>query len=663
MMRHSPLPTLGFAAFVALASVAPAAPSATSSPTAGGPPPSSAPPVFSLAASTTDCASTVLSGMTLAQQVGQLFMMGVTSTGPTSTQLGEISSNHLGGVVLTGDSAAGVTGTLQITNQLQAQATSTAGVALSVAVDQEGGYVQVLSGPGFSSIPTALAQGSMDPTALRQAAAQWGRELLNAGITLNLAPVLDTVPASLGGANIPIGYYEREYGYTPDVVTSHGTAFASGMADAKVQATGKHFPGLGRVTANTDTTFGVTDTVTTRHDAYLQPFAAAISQGIPAIMVSLAQYNAIDGLRAAFSPTVMQGMLRSDLGFGGEIISDSMAAVAVSDLTPANRAMDFLTAGGTVVLDTNPADIPPMVSAVVARAQQDPSFLAQVQAAAGIVLEQKYRAGLVSCPAAYDPIVQHYQQLGGSGSFLGQPSGSEYRIAGGRAQDYAGGTIYWSYTTGAFEVNGGILSHYRSLGGPGGFLGFPLTDESGVPGGRYNNFTGGSIYWSPATNAREVHGAILGHYRALGGPGGFLGFPLTDETGTPGGRYNDFTGGSIYWSPASGAHEVNGGILGHYRALGGPVGFLGFPLTDETGTPDGIGRYNNFTGGSVYWTAGTGAREVHGAIRAKWGSLGYERSPLGYPVSDEYGVPGGRRNDFQHGSIVWNQATGTTQVI
>ena len=610
-MRRSPLPALGLAAVFALVGVAPAAPRATWGPTTAAPPPSSAPPAFSLAANTTDCASNVLSGMSLAQQVGQLFMMGVTSTGPTSAQLSEISSNHLGGVVLTGDSAAGVAGTLQITNELQAQATSTAGVALSVAVDQEGGYVQVLSGPGFSSIPTALAQGTMDPTALRQAADQWGRELLSAGITLNLAPVLDTVPASLGGGNIPIGYYQREYGYTPDVVTSHGTAFASGMADAKVQTTGKHFPGLGRVTANTDTTFGVTDTVTTRHDAYLQPFATAISQGIPAIMVSLAQYNAIDGLRAAFSPTVMQGMLRSDLGFGGEIISDSMAAVAVSDLTPANRALDFLTAGGTIVLDTNPADIPAMVTAVVAQAQQNSSFLAQVQAAAGIVLEQKYRAGLVACPAAYDPIVQHYQQLGGSSSFLGQPSGSEYRIAGGRAQNYAGGTIYWSYTTGAFEVNGGILSHYRALGGPGGFLGFPVTDESGAPGG----------------------------------------------------RFNDFTSGSIYWSPASGAHEVHGGILGHYRALGGPGSFLGYPVTDETGTPDGIGRYNIFTGGSIYWTAGTGAHEVHGAIRAKWASLGYERSTLGYPVSDEYGVPGGRRNDFQHGSIIWNQATGTTQVI
>ena len=44
-------------------------------------------------------------------------------------------------------------------------------------------------------------------------------------------------------------------------------------------------------------------------------------------------------------------------------------------------------------------------------------------------------------------------------------------------------------------------------------------------------------------------------------------------------------------------------------------GFLHYPVTDETGTPDGVGRFNHFEGGSIYWTPGTGAKEVHGAIR------------------------------------------------
>jgi peptidoglycan/xylan/chitin deacetylase (PgdA/CDA1 family) len=215
--------------------------------------------------------------------------------------------------------------------------------------------------------------------------------------------------------------------------------------------------------------------------------------------------------------------------------------------------------------------------------------------------------------AGDDTIVQHYEQLGGSGSFLGTPVGSAYDIAGGRAQDYTGGTIYWSPGTGAHEVHGAIRGHYLALGGPAGFLGFPLTDETTTPSapGRYNNFARGTIYWSPATGAHEVHGAIHGHYLALGGPAGFLGFPLTDETTTPGapGRYNNFAGGTIYWSPASGAHEVHGSIQGRYLELGGSSGVLGFPLTDE------------------------------------------------------YGITGGRRNDFQHGSILWHAASGRTEVI
>ncbi|WP_461858215.1 LGFP repeat-containing protein, partial [Arthrobacter sp. C152] len=124
--------------------------------------------------------------------------------------------------------------------------------------------------------------------------------------------------------------------------------------------------------------------------------------------------------------------------------------------------------------------------------------------------------------AGDDAIVQHYEQLGGSSSFLGTPVGNPYDIPGGRAQEYSYGTIYWSPGTGAHEVHGAIRGHYLALGGPAGILGLPLTDETATPGaaGRYNDFAAGSIYWSPGTGAREVHGAIRGHYLALGGPAG-----------------------------------------------------------------------------------------------------------------------------------------------
>jgi len=170
---------------------------------------------------------------------------------------------------------------------------------------------------------------------------------------------------------------------------------------------------------------------------------------------------------------------------------------------------------------------------------------------------------------------------------------------------------------------------------------------------------GTSCNGSPATV-----GAIDAKYRALGGCGSFLGHPITGELTTPDGigRFNHFQNGSIYWTPATGAFEVHGRIRDKWEELEWERGFLGYPITDETKTPDGVGRFNHFQGGSIYWTPSTDAHAVYGLIRDKWEELGWERSALGYPTSDEYDVPVGRRSDFQNGSITWNATTGTVTV-
>ena len=157
-------------------------------------------------------------------------------------------------------------------------------------------------------------------------------------------------------------------------------------------------------------------------------------------------------------------------------------------------------------------------------------------------------------------------------------------------------------------------------------------------------------------------GAIGAHYRQLGGPRSLLGLPRTAELGIPGGRWQLFQHGRMYWSAATSGHEVHGAILDKYRLLGGTSSFLGYPVTDESPTRDRVGRYNHCSAGSIYWHPAIGAHEVHGAIRARWAALGWEQSVLGYPISDEYTIAGGRRSDFQHGSISWTSATKTTTV-
>jgi len=277
--------------------------------------------------------------------------------------------------------------------------------------------------------------------------------------------------------------------------------------------------------------------------------------------------------------------------------------------------------------------------------------------------------GVGAFSTGQSPIAAHYTALGGAGSFLGTPVSGEYTVAGGREVDYQGGSIYYTPATGAFSVHGAIRDRYNALGGPAGFLGFPTTDETATPDGvgRYNHFANaGSIYWTPAAGAQSVHGAIRDRWASMGWEAGPMGYPVTDESGTPDGvgRYNHFTGGygaSIYWTPATGAQSVQGAIRARWAALGWEAGPMGYPTTDETPTPNGVGRYNHFAGGggaSIYWTPATGAQSVQGAIRARWAAQGWEAGSLGFPTTDEYAVAGGRASSFQGGTLTYSYASG-----
>lgn len=180
--------------------------------------------------------------------------------------------------------------------------------------------------------------------------------------------------------------------------------------------------------------------------------------------------------------------------------------------------------------------------------------------------------------------------------------------------------------------------------------------------------TGGTGFWRGAAGgggvacpggSGTVVGLIAEKYRALGGCSSPLGVPITNELATANGdgRFSVFERGSIYWTAETGAFEVRGSIRDKWKELGWETSFTGYPLTDETGTPDGRGRFNVFDGASIYWTATTGAHEIHGAIRDAWKAEGWELGALGYPTSDEYSTARGRRNDFERGAITWDATT------
>ena len=177
--------------------------------------------------------------------------------------------------------------------------------------------------------------------------------------------------------------------------------------------------------------------------------------------------------------------------------------------------------------------------------------------------------------------------------------------------------------------------------------------------------------------SRKDHPQIQEKYKALGEEGGLLGKPRSDEVLCPDGigRFRLYENGSIYWSPKTGAHEIHGDIRELWASMGWETCFLGYPTTDETVTPDGVGRFNHFEHGSIYWTAETGAHEVHGDIRDKWAESEWERGPLGYPLTSEFRTfdlaapdvanDGNRLriSAFQNGFIVFSEDDRSTRVV
>jgi len=223
------------------------------------------------------------------------------------------------------------------------------------------------------------------------------------------------------------------------------------------------------------------------------------------------------------------------------------------------------------------------------------------------------------------------------------------------------------YSISSAHTSTGMVNEISAKYSQNTWLGKAISNYIVVKGGMYRKYEKGNIYFNDNYGkAYLLYGVIYNKWIEKGGANGFLGLPTTDELNTKDnkGRYNNFEGGSIYWTAEKGAFEVHGDIRAKWMALGGESGFLGYPLTDETTTPDKIGRYNHFQGGSIYWTPLTGAYEVHGLIRNKWANLGWEKSSLGYPISDELKCSDnvGRYTKFQGGVIYYHPVYGTHPV-
>jgi beta-N-acetylhexosaminidase len=319
--------------------------------------------------------------MSVRERAGAVLMTAAT-VGELGTLGAVVQRYHLSGVMVRGRSSAGVPAVRAAVHRVTAAAP--AGLPLLVATDQEGGLVQVLRGPGFADIPSAVRQSNWPPATLQERAKGWGQALHAAGITLDLGPVADTPCAATAHDNPPIADLLRNYGTDPDAASRSVAAVVRGLRAAHVESAVKHFPGLGCVRANTDTSAHVVDDAIGVDSPRLRPFRAGVAAGAGFVMVSSATYRRIDPDHPAlYSTVVLDRMVRHDLGFGGVIMSDDVGgAAAVAFQPPGERATRFVAAGGDLMLDIVPADVPAMVSALTDRAAANPGFARKLAAAA-----------------------------------------------------------------------------------------------------------------------------------------------------------------------------------------------------------------------------------------------------------------------------------------
>ena len=232
------------------------------------------------------------------------------------------------------------------------------GVPLIVASDEEGGRVQRL-GHLFGALPSAarLADGATDDTAATFE--DYGRMLAGAGVTMAIAPVID-----VGGGP---GIGDRSFSSDPDVVIAHGAAVIDGYRAGGVVPVVKHFPGHGSASADSHLAFAVTPDIDRIRAVDLQPYRELLRDDVPVLVGHLLVPGLTEDLPTSLSPAAIDGLLRSELGFEGVVITDALGMNAISDRWDnAQAALLALLAGADLLVVDDPTRVVPVLDALEA---------------------------------------------------------------------------------------------------------------------------------------------------------------------------------------------------------------------------------------------------------------------------------------------------------
>jgi beta-N-acetylhexosaminidase len=285
-------------------------------------------------------------GPTLEQLIGQKLIVRIAGTTPSADLLGRVERGEIGGVILFGFNITTKTALVALTGMLQDAAAAGGQPPLVIALDQEGGGVKRV--PWAPPTLSAPEMGSLGKASVARAQGEsTGAALHDLGINVDFAPVAD-VPGSSSSFMYSAG---RTWSFSATTTALLADAFAAGLESTGVMPAMKHFPGIGLVKSNTDSTIV---TLSQSADALadgLLPYRTAIGHGIPMIMLSNVTYDAWDGANAAgWSAAISVGLLRDQLGFTGVTITDSLNGTAHARGLPAATVAAMAAAAGTDLL-------------------------------------------------------------------------------------------------------------------------------------------------------------------------------------------------------------------------------------------------------------------------------------------------------------------------
>jgi beta-N-acetylhexosaminidase len=279
----------------------------------------------------------------MTDSLGQLMIVGFEGTKATGDIISFIRDEAIGGVILFKRNYESLRQLKRLTGELQDAAEG----RLIISVDHEGGRVMRF-GPPFTQFPAAARVAEMGLEAVHEVGLKMGRELSDAGINLDFAPVLDVATNAF---NTVIG--DRAFGGDPLAVADHAIQMMKGLWEAGVVPCGKHVPGHGDTDLDSHLSLPVIPHTKRRLElCELHPFRVAIAAGIPMIMTAhLLVPNLDSNWPASVSRRITTELLRKELGFKGVIITDDLRMKGITNLMPVpDAAVKAMEAGHDMVM-------------------------------------------------------------------------------------------------------------------------------------------------------------------------------------------------------------------------------------------------------------------------------------------------------------------------